>query len=225
MTSASGESAAGGIAGICNTKAEIIACYNTGDVLARINGSGALGAGGIVGQTAGSSSQSGSITACYNTGNVSSDSARIAASFKTSIGGISGNTSRGGVAITASYSKGTVSYTYLGEDNVGVIYIGGISGSNAYNSGDTAQSKYPVITACYWKATNEETGIGYNAQTTSSDSDGTVQFSGSAWPSTGGGGGQSSEWGTGGGSGSGQYWKNLGSWNGGSPDYPRLWFE
>jgi hypothetical protein len=216
VASGSGQTAAGGIAGYCMTSAKIIACYNTGDVMARTTGTGVLSAGGISGATAGSESGGGgSITACYNTGAVSSDSPRTAATHRTNIGGISGNTSRGNVTITASYSTGTVSYAYTGADNKGLIYIGGISGYNAYNEDDTVT--YPVITACYWKTTDDENGIGFNAQTEVSDNTGTLQFSGSAWPATS----THTEWGIGDGSGSGKYWESLG----GGSVYPRLWFE
>ncbi|WP_010260777.1 hypothetical protein, partial [Treponema primitia] len=87
--------------------------------------------------------------------------------------------------------------------------FGGVVGTNSR-----------TITACYWVERTDVTG------STTNGGGGTL-FSDSAWPSTTGSSGQSTEWGTGDGSGSGTYWKSLGGWNGGGTYtvYPTLWFE
>jgi hypothetical protein len=201
--------AVGGIAGAFGGAAAIMtACYNAGDI--RATAGTTINIGGIVGNVSGNNNGGGAIIACYNKNPVS-----VTAASPTTVnaGGITGNNARGSDTVTASYNIGNVSVS-----NGTTKYIGGISGYNNYNSGDTITS--PVITGCYWSGTGPTYGVGgvKDASTTTPSNTGAVQFASGVWPSTS----VSSEWGTGDGSGSGKYWKSLGS----SPSTsPKLWFE
>jgi hypothetical protein len=88
------------------------------------------------------------------------------------------------------------------------------------------------ITACYnvgtiatnatgsWNSIGSNGTANYTIDMPSHNNNATV-FSDTAWPSTT----ADAEWGVGDGSGSGTYWKDLGSWNGGTPVFPKLFFE
>jgi uncharacterized protein YjdB len=112
------------------------------------------------------------------------------------MGGIAGQMN-GSKGITASYSTGLVTSSAAG--------VGAIVGVNN-----------ATVTHCYWNTGNAN-AIGTN----NGASTGNLKFSATAWPATS----THTEWGIGDGSGSGKYWKSLGSWNGGSPVYPKLFFE
>jgi hypothetical protein len=204
---------AGGIVGSLNDGA-IIGCYNTGSVTAATGAN--CYAGGIAGLHSSSSSAGlAKITACYNTGAVSSTVSSPAQAF---IGGISGS-NVGLTKITACYNLGDISAaggTYM--------FLGGISGASKLFT-----SSQCVITDCYWKdGAGPAHGLGYRAVNSNYtgtgaydgtgnggwDDAGMEKFASDKWP------GESGEWGAG-----GIYWKNLGSWNGGTPIYPKLWFE
>jgi hypothetical protein len=185
----------GGVCGI--TSSPVIACYNVGSV------SGNNNVGGICGSSASSEfSPFSSITACYNTGSVLGNS---------SVGGVCGasrtiDSWSSSSSITACYNIGSVS---------GSSSVGGVCGS----SSTFASNSSSTITACYWKdliGDDADYGIGASASHI-----GTTIFAIGAWPITG----THQQWGTGDGSGNGKYWKSLGSWNGGSPIYPKLYFE
>jgi hypothetical protein len=202
------------VGGVCGNSLDsfITSCYNTG----LVSGSGNVG--GVCGSIPSSSSpfDSPSITSCYNTGSVSGSGDNVggvcgSSSFPTiacyntgsvlgsgNVGGVCGNTSS---SITSCYNTGSVS----GSSNVG-----GVCGS---------PSSTPLsIIACYWKdipGDDADYGLG-NASNT-----GTTIFAPGAWPTTG----THQQWGTVYGSGDGKYWKSLGSWNGGNPIYPTLYFE
>jgi hypothetical protein len=205
------------VGGICGYNGynggEITSCYNTGSV----SGDG-YEVGGVCGENGHI------ITACYNTGSVSGTG--------NYVGGVCGNSSYGWYAetvIAACYNTGSV----LGNGN----YVGGVCGSisggnvNAcYNTGSVSGGRYvggvcglyegSSIDVCYWKdITNDDaySGIGHKYQ---SNGDASI-FSSGAWPTSA----SHLQWGTGDGSGDGKYWKSLGSWNGGNPIYPKLWFE
>jgi hypothetical protein len=205
----SGEGSIGGVCGVCGYSSSIIACYNTGSVSGR-NGYYSDGVGGVCGY----SNYFSSITACYNTGSVSGkDYGRI--------GGVCGSS----YTITACYNTGSVSGN--GND------VGGVCGSShtitaCYNTGSVLGSGYRVggvcgygysITACYWK---DIPGDKANYGTGDGDYTGTTKFASDAWPRSPWN--VYGEWGTGDGS-DGGYWKSLGSWNGGNPIYPQLWYE
>jgi hypothetical protein len=140
-----------------------------------------------------------SISGCSNASEVLGES---------NIGGVCGSSSS---SITACYNTGSVS----GSD-----YIGGVCGYfNSYPSGSSSSS----IIACYWKdiaGDRADYGIGYDLTTEPTDMN-TTKFTSRAWPTSN----AHEQWGTGDGSGDGKYWKSLGSWNGGNPIYPKLWFE
>jgi hypothetical protein len=200
----SGLSTSGGIVGTNNGKVD--ACSNA----AAITG---YGPGGIVGLN------HGTITACYNTGAVSGmdniggvagvNAAIITACYNTGavsgigdIGGVVGR-NNGTFSITACYNTGAVS----GTGNIGGV-VGHLDSGSAVSN--------------YWRdgVGTATAGIGSSSSNTNA-----TPFSDTAWPSAGTGAGQDPQWGIGDGSGDGKYWKNLGGWNGGSPVYPKLWYE
>jgi hypothetical protein len=159
------------------------------------------------------------ITACYNTGSVTVESrlgigpvggvcgynsSTITACYNT--GSVSGNSQVGGVC-GYDYSNSTITACYNTGSVSGNSYVGGVCGYNSSSS----------IIACYWKditGDKADYGIGNNIA-------GTSIFALVAWPTPE----THQQWGTGYGSGDGKYWKSLGSWNGGNPIYPKLWFE
>jgi uncharacterized protein YjdB len=200
----------GSFAGKMEGTATIIGCYNKASVTSK-GGTGNQ-AGGIVGWSiAGTDCK---IIACYNAGSVQG------ASY---VGGIVGyaTVGTGGMfTVTTCYNTGNVTGTGAAAAVAGIA-------PEIPNGGS-------VITACYNTGTiaagaNEGAPIGANtpakrvadyALTNTNNANVTI-FSDTAWPSTT----DNAEWGTGDGSGSGTYWKSLGSWNGGSPVYPKLFFE
>jgi hypothetical protein len=188
----------------------IEACYNTGAITVSAGKSNSVG--GIVGRLG---NTGGTITACYNTGAISSTIEQQAGGL-IYIGGITGINAVKANTLTASYNTGTVSYT--GSGSGATVKLGGISGCSEWNSSSNA-----TITACYWKADTATNGIGYK-KTAASAGDvsnvGTSEFASGTWPAA-----SESGWGIGNDSASGKYWKSLGSWGGGSPTYPTLWFE
>jgi hypothetical protein len=180
------------------TGGSIFACSNNADVSGSNNE-----AAGIAGMTAGTNP---TIIACRNSGNITG------ASGKSSHGGILGY-AYSATPITACYNTGSV--------------IGNTANSGIRGNGSGA------ITACYnvgtiaTNATGSWNSIGangtacYTIDLTAGHNNNATIFSDTAWPSTS----ANAEWGVGDGSGSGTYWKALGSWNGGSPVYPTLFFE
>jgi uncharacterized protein YjdB len=139
------------------------------------------------------------IIACYNTGDVQ------AGSF---IGGIVGYQHQGTLDVIACYNTGNI--TASGSMAAGIHSSATASKMIAcYNTGiiTKGSSIGSNGTACY------------SANNTSKNN--ATEFSATAWPSTT----ANAEWGVGDGSGSGTYWKSLGGWNGGSPTYPKLFFE
>jgi hypothetical protein len=139
----------------------------------------------------------GVVIACYNTGTISGNDGKSGS--YAGVGGVVGCFWPGTGQITACYNIGSI--IALNNTN---IYVGAVVG---YVSGSG-------VNANYWKSGTAAKGIGTGTDTT-------ILFSGTAWPTTG----ENSQWGTGDGSGNGKYWKSLGGWNGGSPVYPRLWYE
>jgi hypothetical protein len=185
----------------------------------------------VIGENAGDSADA-VITACFNKGQVSGD-------LYVYVGGVAGsNYSMSGqnAFITASYNMGTV----IGNGSTG---IGGVVGKNeiatnsaavtaCYNSGavtGTGTNIGGVVgeivngatnTACYWYAgvannvaVNGVGSAGNNAEATPFGSAGD-------WPVIN----TNLAWGTGSGGPAG-YWKSLGSWNNGSPVFPKLYWE
>uniref|UniRef100_UPI000255545A DUF5018 domain-containing protein n=1 Tax=Treponema primitia TaxID=88058 RepID=UPI000255545A len=179
-----------------------IAGYNGGMIYISSNSGAVIGTGDRVGGVAGDNY--GDILGSYNIGPVSGSSL---------VGGVAGHNSY--AHITASYNIGSVS---------GSSSVGGVAGEN-----DEA-----TITACYW-ATYIGDGVGAIGSSGTSGGSGTgnggtTQFSGVDWPDesivTGTGTDfRANAWGVGTGTGIGALWKSLGGWNGGSPQYPKLYWE
>jgi uncharacterized protein YjdB len=139
----------------------------------------------------------GSVTGIVACYNTGAISATGAASYN--IGGIAGQ-AQGSKGILACYNTGAVTFT-----TSSAATIGGIAGTNSN-----------IMQGCYWSSNNASAaGAGSGAVTN------TQKFGASAWPSTT----IHAQWGTGDGSGDNKYWKALGSWNGGNPTYPTLFFE
>jgi hypothetical protein len=187
----------GGIIGV-STLGKIIACYNTGEVM------GYYDVGGVLGL-----SNAATVITCYNTGSVSGKGE--IEDMKGGVGGVVGYFSWDG-EMTACYSIGAITVT-SGDPNL----AGGVSG-RLYNHTNMHNN--------YWfnvLGDNAEYGIGYNDSSPFLSNTDAAPFSDSAWPSDG----DNLQWGIGAsdGSGDGTYWKTLGSWNGGDPIYPKLWFE
>jgi hypothetical protein len=154
--------------------------------------------GGIVGV-----SNYGVVIACYNTGTISGNDGRSGS--YAGVGGVVGCFWPGSGQITACYNIGSI----IALNNTST-YIGAVAG---YVSGPTG------VNANYWETSTATNGIGPGSVANT-----TTPFSGTAWPTTG----IDTEWGTDNGVNtgtSGNYWKSLGGWNGGTPIYPRLWYE
>ena len=159
-------------------------------------------AGGIIGN-----GRSVTVRACKNTGTVYG---------KTKAGGITAYTWEG-VDILHSYNAGKVSSNqYAGgitttSSQTSLMYcynIGEITCDNASQTAAIASSG-GYSQGCYYR-------VGY-ALSFSDDK----QFSGTNWPSE-------ATWTlntAGAGSTPNGYWKSLGGWNGGTPEYPKLWWE
>ncbi len=190
----------------CNTEGNIDSCSNTGNV------TGYDMAGGVCGiQQTGSgdrSSDNGATTCCSNSGRIVGHVA----------GGICG-TNFG--QILACYNQGDVAAVEVGAgicpDNSGTVqacycYPGfNVSGQITY---DICRGFYGDVRYCYYNSSSTAQyiydGTTYNCQ----------YFSADNWPSddnVNGWGATSSN--------DNYYWKSLGGWNGGSPVYPKLWWE
>ena len=185
----------GGIVGYVGKHTTVTACYNTGAVTGTVTG---LFIGGITGNAFGQGTGSGKIVACYNTGPISGTGTNT-------IGGIVGYLGSGN-SVVACYSTAAKNGTDLW----------GIAGTVGSPSNST-------VTACYWSG-DAATGIGLINGSGSGPFD-TRRFDDGVWPNTGTGAGKSDQWGTGNGTGAGTWWNNIGGWNSGSPQYPRLCIE
>jgi hypothetical protein len=205
----------GGIAGYLNgTTIKIKDCDNRGEV------EGNAYTGGIAGQ---SNATTAEITACRNSGGVKNTGSDMS-------GGIVGanNTSKT-LTLTACYNIGAVNnngsgngtggiigYLYSGSTLVACYSTGTVTGTVAY-TGLICGLNQATITSSYWTkgSSNVSKGVG-----TSGGTDPTQAFSATAWPST-----SMSGWGIGDGQAANTYWKALGAWNSGTPEYPVLWWE
>jgi uncharacterized protein YjdB len=173
----------------------VFACSNNADVSGEDNN-----LGGIVGFTYGTDP---TIIACRNSGNITNTEAYN--------GGIVGYV---GVATTiiACYNTGTITGKTM---NGGIVGAGG-NITASYNTGTIATDA-----AGSWNSIGNSGVACYTIDLSAGHNNNATVFSGAAWPSTS----ANAEWGVGDGSGSGKYWKSLGNWNGGSPTYPKLFFE
>jgi hypothetical protein len=204
----------GGIAGyLVGTTNKIKDCDNRGEV------EGYSYTGGIAGQSYATTAE---ITACRNSGGVKSTGGYA--------GGIVGanNTNKtltlracyntGAVNNSSGYTGGIIGYLYSGSTLVACYSTGTVTGGNAVNAGLICGYNQATITSSYWtkgSGSNASKGVG-----TSGGTDNTKAFSASAWPTTG-----ESGWGIGDGQAANTYWKALGGWNSGTPEYPKLWWE
>ncbi|KAA6325709.1 hypothetical protein EZS27_025108 [termite gut metagenome] len=212
---------AGGVAaftGLLESSGQIIGCSNTAKVTGNMNVAGICARVGNTNSkiiacanygkiTATDSSgaggicyyfNSGSITACYNTGEIS---ASYVGSHRYA-GGIAARFSDN-TTISASYNTGTIIPTGDSPEKE----TGAINGSN---SGDN------TIAESYYSASSSTYGAGATSTTTTGTA---KEFSSANWPES-----TDSNWGTGDGT-NGNYWKNIGSWNAGTPTYPTLYWE
>jgi hypothetical protein len=119
------------------------------------------------------------------------------------IGGVAGHNTIG-ASITACYNTGAV--TSPGSSKGGVL--GGLSSG--------------TITSCYWLNLSGG-GVSQGSGSTANDPQ-SKPFSSSDWPDFGADW-VDYEWTSSGDETSGKYWKTLGSWNGGSPVFPKLYWE
>jgi uncharacterized protein YjdB len=204
----SGSGLMGAIAGTLHSGAKIIGCFNKASVTGTGND-----VGGIAGWTTFSATTQ--IIACYNTGAIKGD---------TYVGGIIGYFGGAGnganTDVIACYNTGNITSTR----SDGLNYVGGIMGFEYYANAN--------VVACYNTGevkiqTNGNNGWGIGGRPTAcyvsrpENKGAATQFGDAAWPTAS----THAQWGTGDGSGDGKYWKSLGSWNGGNPVYPKLFFE
>jgi hypothetical protein len=188
------------------TRKKIIACSNAGEVRADVN------AGGI----AGVSDEYSDIIACRNTGDVTAItreaggiagnnySATITACYNT--GSVYGGSMAGGVA-GRNNVDGSIIACYTTGPVYGGSYVSGVAGYHAGGAG-------AIIGLCYWLDVSGDDAEGGHGN----------KFAIDVWPAFG------ADWAayawTGSGDeASGKYWKTIGSWNGVSPVFPKLYWE
>ncbi len=206
--------------GICGTNyREITNCSFSGSVR------GAERVGGIAGAC------DGNIISCKNTASV----------FGREAGGIAGRNSTAKAIIYGCYNEGTIETDGgsaggiygkdddFGFDIKGCYNIGTVQSSSGAGSlgaitsywGDNG-SDY-TMTSCYVKGkytlshATEETVFGDGAWPTPT--------SGTVWYADPSNDGTYTADGSGVPTGNYKFWKSLGSWNGGTPEYPKLWWE
>jgi hypothetical protein len=205
----------GGIAGgLGGTSNKIKDCDNSGEIEGRSY------TGGIAGRSDATTAE---ITACRNSGAIRNTGNDYS-------GGIVGMNKNGTtLTVTACYNTGAVNNSNTGTGYTGGIIgrlnsggtltacfsTGTVTGSNQTYIGLICGNNLATITSSYWTKGNSTATKGVADGT-----DTTKEFSASAWPAT-----SESGWGIGDGSGANTYWKSLGGWNGGAPEYPRLWWE
>ena len=182
-----------------------------------VEGTSALYIGGIMGNY----QNTVVITSCKNTGTVKTNNEYA------DVGGIAGRGDSGILFVFGCYNEGTITggaasgivtngATISGCYNIGAV-SGSQSGGQAAISGGTAS-----VSECYVKETigtdsGGETVFGDGAWPTSTnntvwfaapDNDGTYTKAANDEPT-----------------GDYKFWKSLGSWNGGTPQHPKLWWE
>jgi hypothetical protein len=237
---ATAESGAGGIAGVNYPGSAITSCSNTGNVTANTDF-----AGGIVGLNykGNVSTIITKITACSNAGDVGADvnaggitglndqySDNIAC---RNTGDVSASTRRaGGIAglnnnnatITACYNTGSV-YSYYQSGGVAGLTstysatiacytTGPVYGNSNVDGVVGARSVLDNIELCYWlDVPGDNAASGHGSK-----------FAIDAWPAFGVDW-VDYEWTGSGDEASGKYWKTVGSWDGVSPVFPKLYWE
>jgi hypothetical protein len=203
------QSCTGGICGR-STKCTFFACRNNAAINGGNNSTGGIGGYG-----------NSRFIACINTGDITTTGQYA--------GGIVAYGFDNGMpaGVVASYNTGAITGTGADPHTMGGIagHMGGSLGVTAcYNTGMVTSTAASVggITGTgsaavqynYWN-TNNASATGNNTGT------GNLKFSSTDWPTAD----THAQWGTGDGSADGTYWKSLGSWNDGSPEYPKLFFE
>ncbi|MDR1879822.1 MAG: fimbrillin family protein [Tannerellaceae bacterium] len=205
----------GGIVGyLVGTTNKVKDCGNSGEI------EGYRSVGGIAGLCDAASAE---IIACRNSGIINNTGNDVS-------GGIVGeNRANKTLVITACYNTGAVSHvgsTFHSGGIIGGFNIGSSTLTACYNTGTVTGSNVNLIgficgynratiTSCYWTKGSSTVTKGVADGT-----DDTKEFTASAWPIT-----ADSGWGIGDGSADNTYWKSLGGWNGGVPEYPALWWE
>lgn len=190
---------AGGICGQALNNAVIANCSFTGSV------EGKNATGGIVGEI-----WAGTITACKNSGAVAATSNRPPA------GGIAGKSVGGITAISGCYNEGAVTGSGVCG---GIAPVGPFSVSGCYNIGTVTGTEANAaiginvtITSCYVK--EKYAYVHATEEHVFSDLAWPVSTAGTVWYADPSNDGTANK-----------YWKSLGSWNGGTPEYPKLWWE
>jgi hypothetical protein len=239
----------GGICGYVGGTTTIISCRNTGNVkstgatttniggivghllegatikVRNCNNSGEIEGYAYIGGIAGiSNATTAEITACRNSGVIKDAGGAIS-------GGIIGtNTRNKTLTITACYNTGAVNHSdgssnfsggiigHLETDGtlIACYNTGTVTGSNVNLIGLICGYYNATITSSDWTKGSSDATKG--AATTGPDT--TKEFSATAWPAA-----AEQGWGTGDGSEANTYWKSRGGWNGGTPEYPTLWWE
>ena len=199
-------------------------CGLHGGVITNCSFSGSVRGVGLVGGIAGECN--GKIISCKNTASVSGKEA----------GGIAGRESSTIPKIYGCYNEGAIDGEYaggiLGKNDgfgceiKGCYNIGAIQSSSGGTFGaitSSAAAGNSVMASCYVKEkyaaahTTEETVFGSSGWPTSTNNtvwyadpsnDGTYTAGSDGVPT-----------------GDYKFWKSLGSWNGGTPEYPKLWWE
>jgi hypothetical protein len=201
----------GGIAGYLNgTSNKIKDCDNRGD----LEGSEI---GGVIGMIQTSSATE--IITCRNSGTVISTATNH-------IAGIVGGAISATVSITASYNTGNVIDTkncfsggivgrFSGTTLIACYNMGLVIGNATYTGLICGRNDGGPLTSSYWTKGSSTVTRGVAIGT-----DNTNEFSATAWPAA-----AEQGWGTGDGSEPNTYWKSLGGWNDGTPEYPTLWWE
>lgn len=198
-----GKTAVGGVCGF-NDRGEILRSSNSSEV--RIS-QGGESCGGICGENDYGSGNidCGIITACFNTGTIRGEDGDVDHSlYPKYIGGLCGynwSIIRGCYSTGAIYSKRESGFNPITMSPEYYYGVGAFAGGN---------NSLAIIAQCYWADAPEDSideAVQFDNQLGGADA---KKFSGSNWPNPG-----MSYWGI-------EQWFDVGSYNGGSPNYPRL---
>ncbi|KAA6347203.1 hypothetical protein EZS27_005308 [termite gut metagenome] len=207
MASRSGSSTTnygGVLVGYLSGTGEIIGCSNAANITSQV---GYIG--GICGWA---NSNTSKIIGCVNFGNINGKTGNR-------VGGIVNSNSS---TITACYNTGAIT---------GGQYTGGVSGYTGsganfyatYNKGkiNSTNGDRGAVSGRYSAGAGEAVNCYYDTNSCDKEPIPTIKpFSSGNWPKS-----DDSNWGIGDGTIAGNYWKNLGSWNEGTPTYPALYWE
>ena len=199
----------GNITGNGGSPAAVLAnCSFTGSV------EGVSSAGGIVGKMQSVTT----ITSCKNSGTVKANGFA---------GGISGSIGSS-LYIFGCYNEGAITAGNAGGISVpgnakisGCYNIGTVTGTATATSGAIAPSAVSVL-ECYVK---EKIGTDSGGETVFSDGAWPTSTNGAVWFAAPDNDGTYTKAANDEPTGDYKFWKSLGSWNGGTPQYPKLWWE